>query len=311
MTALLVATIGGHLAQLVELEKRLGGLEEDRLWITFDTPQSRSLLADRRAKFIRSIEERDALGVLRGALSAHRIMRSMNITAVVSTGSAIALSFLPYAARRGIAAYYIESASRMRRPSLTGRLLERVSGVRLYRQSSECSIGRWRYGGSVFDGFQAFTVSPRPIRRVVVTLGTGAHGFRRLVDRLLTIIPADADVLWQTGSTDLSGLSIAARPVLPFAELEEAIRNADVVVGHAGCGTALLALKAGKYPVLVPRQPEFDELVDDHQAEFVSLLSGRDLAVRTTAATITLDDLVSASTRGVGHRVDAPDFEFG
>ena len=46
MTALLVATNGGHLAQLVELAPRLDGIEADRLWITFDSPQSRSLLAD-------------------------------------------------------------------------------------------------------------------------------------------------------------------------------------------------------------------------------------------------------------------------
>ncbi len=45
MTALMVATNGGHLAQLAELAERMQEIEADRLWITFDSPQSRSLLA--------------------------------------------------------------------------------------------------------------------------------------------------------------------------------------------------------------------------------------------------------------------------
>ena len=58
MTALMVATNGGHLAQLVELGERLDGIEADRLWVTFDSPQSRSLLAGRRHLFIPEIDDR-------------------------------------------------------------------------------------------------------------------------------------------------------------------------------------------------------------------------------------------------------------
>ena len=112
MTILFAATTGGHLSQLVELADRMSGVDSEALWVTFDTPQSRSLLKDRKTRFIRWIRERDIVGVALGACSAHQIFQSENISAVVSTGSGIALSFLPYAVIRGIPAHYIESAAR-------------------------------------------------------------------------------------------------------------------------------------------------------------------------------------------------------
>jgi UDP-N-acetylglucosamine:LPS N-acetylglucosamine transferase len=149
MTALFVAANGGHLAQLVELEKRMSGNGHDRLWVTFDSPQSRSLLAGRRTRFIRPIEERDIVGVCRGFFDAHNVFGKDKIDAVISTGSAIALPFLIFAAARGIPSHYIESAARVSSPSLTGRVLEWTPRVKLYRQYPQASHGRWSRPPSV------------------------------------------------------------------------------------------------------------------------------------------------------------------
>lgn len=306
MTALMVATNGGHLAQLVELGERLDGIEADRLWITFDSPQSRSLLAGRRHLFIREIDERDVGGVLRGAACARRLLRDLPVSAVVSTGSAIALSFLPLAALHGIPAHYVESSARVAEPSLTGRVLAWVPGVRLYRQYPHAARGRWRYAGSVFEGFEALPGTAREVRRVVVTLGSGVHGFRRLVDRLLAILPPGLDILWQTGSTRIEGLGIAGRAAVPAAELERAIREADVVVAHAGCGSALTALGAGKYPVLVAREGRHGELVDEHQMQLAGWLGQRGLALHRTPENLRFADLVDAAGRRVARRADPP-----
>lgn len=310
MTALLVATNGGHLSQLIALEPRMTSLSSERIWITFDSPQARSLLKGRNRFFIEPINERDVLGVLRGARLAHRLMSTIDVSSVVSTGSAIALSFLPYAVLRRIPAHYVESAARVDRPSLTGRVLAGVPGVNLFRQYPKAARGRWRYGGSVFEGFKPSTGAARSVRKVVVTLGTGDHGFRRLVDRLVKIIPQGVDVLWQTGATDVSGLGIVARPLIPAAELDRAILDADAVVAHAGCGSALSALNSGKYPVLVARQPEHGELVDHHQVELARWLGERDLAIDRTPQDLTFDDVVRAAARAVGRRSDPPSFRF-
>jgi UDP-N-acetylglucosamine transferase subunit ALG13 len=306
MTALLVATNGGHLAQLDELAPRMRGIEADRLWITFDSPQSRSLLAGRPHRFIPEIGERDVKGVLHGTACARRLMREIQVSAVVSTGSAIALSFLPLAALRGIPAHYIESSARVVEPSLTGRLLQPVPRVRLYRQYPHAACGRWGYAGSVFEGFEARPCDSLEIRRVVVTVGSGVHGFRRLIDRLTAILPPGLDVLWQTGSTAVGDLGIAARATVPAAELDQAIRAADVVVAHAGCGSALTALNAGKLPVLVAREGRHGELVDEHQMQLAGWLGGHGLAVHRTPETLAFADLLAAAAQRVARRADPP-----
>jgi len=306
MTTVLVAANGGHLSQLHELADRIEGVGNDRLWVTFDSPQSRSMLRGQPTYFIKPIEERDVLGVLRGVGDARRVFSGTDVRAVVSTGSGIALSFLPYAAFRGIPAHYIESAARVGSPSLTGRLLQLVPGVRLYRQYPSAATGRWHYAGSVFDGFRPTTQLNRVIRRIVVMLGTGAHSFRRLAERLASCLPRDAEILWQTGSTPVGDLPISARPLVPAAELEKAVAEADLVISHAGCGSALLALGAGKYPILVPRRREHGELVDDHQVELARFLDQRGLALCRTPDTLSHDDLAAAAMRSIARNNQPP-----
>jgi UDP-N-acetylglucosamine transferase subunit ALG13 len=305
VTTILVASSGGHLSELVELAPRIDGLGDD-LWITFDSPQSRSLLEGRRTAFVGPIKERDVLGVCREVASAHKILRGTNVSAVISTGSGIALSFLPYAAVRKIPAHYIESATFVDAPGLTGRVLERVPGVQLYRQYQHAWRGRWKYIGSVFDGFQATDSSRRKVHRVVVTLGSGRHGYRRLLDRLVAILPPHIEVLWQTGSTPVDGLPIEAQRMVPAAQLEKAIREADAVIGHAGCGTALSALNAGKYPVLVAREARHGELIDNHQVELARFLGERDLALNRTPETISLDDVDIVAARNILRDANPP-----
>ena len=55
---LLAASTGGHLAQLCKWSATLGS-SDDSLWVTFDTPQSRSLLDGRRVMHVPYIEPRD------------------------------------------------------------------------------------------------------------------------------------------------------------------------------------------------------------------------------------------------------------
>ena len=67
-------------------------------------------------------------------------------------------------------------------------------------------------------------------------------------------------VLWQTGATPLDGLGIPGRRSAPYGELQSAFREADVVVSHAGIGSALEVMDAGRMPLLVPRRPSLGDL---------------------------------------------------
>ena len=88
-----------------------------------------------------------------------------------------------------------------------------------------------------------------------MTLGSyRGFGFPLLIERLLELLPADAEVLWQTGDTDVSRFPIEGREAIPERELTAAMAEADLVVAHAGVGAALAAFEVGKCPLLVPRR---------------------------------------------------------
>jgi UDP-N-acetylglucosamine--N-acetylmuramyl-(pentapeptide) pyrophosphoryl-undecaprenol N-acetylglucosamine transferase len=309
VSTLLVASAGGHLKQLHRLVPRLDGLERPLVWVTYPTSQSESLLAGERVIHGHPVESRDYPGVARNARLAARVIRRGRFSRVVTTGSAIALGFLPVARLIGLPCHYIESAARSTGPSQTGRLLRRIPGVRLYTQYPGWATPPWRYLGSVFDAFEAHErANPDGhVQRVVVCLGTSEqYGFPRLVRRMVEILPPSADVLWQVGMTDVRGLGIAARPFVPAGELDRAIARADVVVTHAGTGTALSVLEAGKAPVLVPRSRAHGENVDDHQALISAELARRGLAFDVRPDTLSLADLSAAMRRRVVQRPDPP-----
>jgi UDP-N-acetylglucosamine transferase subunit ALG13 len=60
---------------------------------------------------------------------------------------------------------------------------------------------------------------------------------------------------------------------MSFAETLEHIDKASAIIGHAGAGTILSAVRAGHVPIAMPRLKEFDEAIDDHQLYFARALS--------------------------------------
>jgi UDP-N-acetylglucosamine--N-acetylmuramyl-(pentapeptide) pyrophosphoryl-undecaprenol N-acetylglucosamine transferase len=302
LTTLLVASTGGHLKQLHRLHRRLTGIDGPFRWATFDHAQSRSLLDGETVDLVHFVGGRDPRNVLRNFPAANRILRRHDIDTIVSTGAAIALPFFAIGRARGIRCHYIESAARSDGPSKTGSMISRIPGVCLYSQYPAWADDRWEYRGAVFDSFvPAPGVPERPpqVRRVVVSLGTFRRSFERLVRRLRSILPPDVEVLWQTGETDVSSLGIDGHREIPERDLTRAIREADVLVSHAGVGTAVTALEVGKCPILVPRRFAHGEHVDDHQTQIAGELGHRGLALSVEADELSFEHLVSAASAAV------------
>ena len=302
---LLVASVGGHLSELIEVVPRLGDREPSH-WVTFDSPHSRSALHGASVDYVPYVEPRGYLALLRNLPRAMRILGRQRPRRVISTGAAIALPYLAMARLVGAEAYYIESTARTDSPSRTGELLARLPWVHLLTQNPTWADERWRYDGSVFDGFSASHGPPPTIRRVVVTVGTmETYGFRRLIEKLMELLPSEAEVLWQTGSTDVTGLDIDGRRAVDSAELDAAIERADLVVAHAGIGTTLTCLSHGRLPLLVPRDPAFDEHVDGHQIETAGYLADQRLAVVARVEELTREHLARAAGATVERVHDA------
>jgi UDP-N-acetylglucosamine transferase subunit ALG13 len=227
------------------------------------------------------------------------------------------LSVLLLARARGIPCHWIESSARAEGPSLSGRIVSRLPGMHLYTQYPSWADDRWLYRGSVLDAYEPAErglPADGSARRVVVTFGTQkGYSFRRALDAVVRVLPSvlapDAEVLWQTGVTDVSGLDIEAHATLPAAVLREAVEAADLVIAHAGVGSALTALDAGKAPVLIPRLKRFDEMVDDHQLMIAADLESRRLAISRTPEALTAADLEKAMQMSVLTIGDPPTFQ--
>ncbi|TML81128.1 MAG: glycosyl transferase family 28 [Actinobacteria bacterium] len=281
MRTILVTATGGHLTELVRLRPRLG-LEEPPTWVTPESDQTRTLLRGERIVAARNVIPRDHTAVARNLPLAWRLLGDGEAKRVISNGSGIALSFLPLARARGHEVHYLESAVRTVGPSMTGKLLAAVPGIRLYTQWPAWASARWRCPGSVFDAYTPVAGDPPADRlKVAVTLGTMPFPMRRLVE---------------------------SRTV-SYAELQAAFREADVVVSHAGIGSALDVMDAGRMPLLVPRRPNLGEHVDDHQFLMARELARRGLAHVRHAEELTFDDLVAAAGAGVTAAVDPPPIE--
>jgi UDP-N-acetylglucosamine--N-acetylmuramyl-(pentapeptide) pyrophosphoryl-undecaprenol N-acetylglucosamine transferase len=276
--ALLVASTGGHLAQLVRLSRRLD-LSSDSVWVTFDSPQSRALLAGRRTLFVPYVAPRDYRGVLRAAVLVSRGMAGERFDLCMSTGAGLALSGFLAARLRRLPCFYVESVSRIQGPSLTGTIVHALHLARTFTQHKAWASRTWPHTKSVLLDFAAEPQSDRHLGRMLVTVGTiKPYRFDSLVDRVKKLDLGDVDVEWQLGVTDREDLPGKVSTFVPQDELLAAAEKADVVVTHAGVGTLLDLFERGIFPVVVPRRVERGEHVDNHQLQITDLLSAAGLA---------------------------------
>lgn len=125
--SLLVASSGGHLAQLLAL--RPWWRERERTWVTFGTEDARSQLADERTVWAYHPTTRNVRNLIRNFLLAVRVMRRERPDVVVSTGAAVAFPFFLIAKAMRVPTVYIEVYDRLDSPTLTGRLCRPITDL--------------------------------------------------------------------------------------------------------------------------------------------------------------------------------------
>ncbi len=100
---------------------------------------------------------------------------------------------------------------------------------------------------------------------VVASVGTYHHPFDRFVQWLEPWTTRNrATVVFQHGATRPMRNS-QNHEVLSHRELLEQYRAADAIVLQGGAGGVMDARKVGRIPIVVPRLPVNQEVVDDHQ----------------------------------------------
>ena len=150
--ALLVCTAGGHLLQLWTLRDAWAGYR--RAWVVASHEGSdvSSLLAQETLYYAHSPASRSLKNLLRNALLANRVLRTLQPKVVLTTGAAVAVPFAWVARARRIPVVYVESLARAEKPSLSCRLVAPIA-ERVYVQWPELqrALPRSRYAGTVFS----------------------------------------------------------------------------------------------------------------------------------------------------------------
>ena len=148
---LIVCSSGGHLLQMLELRDAWEGFE--RVWVTFDKSDTRSLLRGERVVHAHGPTNRNIPNLLRNLGLAARVLRAERPAAILTTGAGVAVPFAWIGRLQRIPTVYVESVTRIEGLSLSARMIAPVAS-RLYGQWPEladASAGRVRFAGNVLE----------------------------------------------------------------------------------------------------------------------------------------------------------------
>lgn len=124
-TALLVCSPGGHLLQMLSLEPSWSHLSV--AWVTLRAPDSENLLAGQKVVFAHGPTNRSLGNLVRNLRVAWRVVRRRRPDVILSTGAALAIPFFLVGRLHGCRLVYVESLTRTRGLSLSGRVVYPLS----------------------------------------------------------------------------------------------------------------------------------------------------------------------------------------
>lgn len=281
----LCASGGGHVRQILDLENVWR--EHDYFFVTEDLALGRSIAAQHRTLFVAHY----ALGQARlGApfrmlvAALVNLLQSLAIVfrerpdVVITTGAGSMFFVLLCARLWGAKIILIDSLARFTAPSAFARIAGPMAHVRI--SQSHASADRWN-ATETFDPLCVLD-APRPPKEALLFATVGATlPFDRLV-RMVEEAKRDGllpeRVIVQVGDGRYLPVGVdEVRDAIPFEEVKDILRRADIVVCHGGTGSLITALQQGCRVIAVPRLFELGEHYDNHQLEITAAFGQRGL----------------------------------
>lgn len=151
---------------------------------------------------------------------------------------------------------------------------------------------------------------------IFVTVGTHEQPFNRLVkavDGLKRDGVITEDVVIQTGFSTYEPEYCTWSKLIPYQDMLKNVEDARIVITHGGPASFIMPLQIGKTPIVVPRQHQFNEHVNDHQVEFARNVAERMETIipvediRKLGEVITNYDQIVA---GMGHGMSSNNAKF-
>lgn len=146
-TVLLACSAGGHLQQMLALEA--AWRDCDRVWVTLRAPDTEHLLADEEVVWAYGPTNRSLKNLARNTLVVWRVLKRVDPDAVLSTGAALAIPCLLLARLGGRSAIYVESFTRSRGLSFSGRVVRPFASSFFVQWPTTAKRGRAQYVGSI------------------------------------------------------------------------------------------------------------------------------------------------------------------
>lgn len=280
----LAASGGGHVRQLLDLKPLWQDF--DHFFVTEDTALGRSIAGEHPCHFVPHVALGQAklgapLRMLANAvvsiLRSCRIIRRTRPDIVLTTGAGSMIFILLWARLFGARIALIDSFARFERPSAFARLGGPLAHLRVAQSVRSAAL--WK-GARVFDPFRLID-EPRPPKQPLLFATVGAT---LPFDRLTQLVAGakregllPEEVLIQVGEGGRRPEGVECVDSLPFAEVQDLLDRADIVVCHGGTGSLITALRAGCRVIAVPRRFELGEHYDNHQAEITAAFRDRGL----------------------------------
>lgn len=107
---------------------------------------------------------------------------------------------------------------------------------------------------------------------IFVTLGTQDKHFLRLLEAVENL-DINEKIIAQIGSTDFTSKKMEIHKFLTQDEFDKYMKQADIVITHAGVGTIIYGLSINKTMIVAPRLKKYKEHVNDHQLQILDTFS--------------------------------------
>ncbi len=144
---LLVCSPGGHLAQMLCLEEAWRNL--DRAWVTLESLDSDHLLEHERVVIASGPTNRSVRALLANLRLAWQVVRRERPDAILSTGAALAVPFFLVGRLYGAKLVFVESLTRTKKLSLTGRLVYPLADVCFVQWPDAARRAKTRFAGNL------------------------------------------------------------------------------------------------------------------------------------------------------------------
>lgn len=113
---------------------------------------------------------------------------------------------------------------------------------------------------------------------IFVTVGTHEQPFDRLIKYIDTFKKnekTNEEIIIQTGYSTYEPENCTWKKLYPYQQMLELVNEARIVITHGGPSSFIMPLQIGKTPIVIPRQYEYHEHVNNHQVTFCKAVADK------------------------------------